>query len=174
MDYIELAWMRFESKVDWYPNEHGCFLWKGSVTGRGYGSFSLKGKNYLAHRISFAFQNGRFPYKGKVLSHLCESLYPIEDETFKRCISIRHLEETTYSENIKIAYKNGRNYSSDLHKLHASEANIGERSDTHKFTDLEVSQIRDLLHNTKQVEIAKLFGMSQSHLTGIKLGRSRK
>lgn len=80
---------RFWSKVDRQPN--GCWVWNGSRTPNGYGTFRDGDKGHCAHRLSYQLIKGDIP-TGLVLDHLCRN---------KACVNPDHLEPVTYSENVK-------------------------------------------------------------------------
>ena len=67
----------------------GCWLWKGSLTGGGYGSLRLAGGTVLVHRHFYELVWGPIP-EGYVVDHLCRRI---------NCCRPVHLEATTKSEN---------------------------------------------------------------------------
>jgi len=68
----------------------GCWLWKGCLT-NGYGIFTIKHKNVLAHRISFVHWNGEIK-QGLEIDHLCRN---------RTCCNPAHLETVTHIVNVK-------------------------------------------------------------------------
>lgn len=68
-----------------------CWLWNGSVREHGYGATSYRGKQILAHRLSYELFKGPIP-RGLVIDHLCG---------VKRCLNPEHLEPVTVSENTR-------------------------------------------------------------------------
>lgn len=78
---------RFYDFVTPEPNS-GCWLWLGACS-RGYGYFSSKGKNILAHRFSYEEFVGQIP-EGLQLDHLCR---------VRCCVNPAHLEAVTSKEN---------------------------------------------------------------------------
>lgn len=64
---------------------NSCWLWKGSITDRGYGQYSSK----LVHRLIWQLKNGPVP-KGLELDHLCR---------VRSCVNPVHLEAVTHAEN---------------------------------------------------------------------------
>jgi len=68
----------------------GCWLWLGSVNGKGYGRLYSNGKLVLAHRFSYELHVGPIP-TGLVMDHLCRNSY---------CVNPAHLEPVTQRENV--------------------------------------------------------------------------
>lgn len=80
---VERFWERIE-RTD------SCWLWRGSITGSGYGSFRLGGRAQAAHRIAYELMIGPIP-EGLTLDHLCR---------VRNCVNPAHLEPVTSTENI--------------------------------------------------------------------------
>lgn len=70
-----------------------CIIWTGSVTSRGYGSFSIHSTSFLAHRMAWEDVHGPIP-DGMTIDHLCR---------VRNCINVSHLEMVTRAENIRRA-----------------------------------------------------------------------
>lgn len=68
-----------------------CWLWRGSLTGSGYGKYGINGETILAHRYSYEFFKGEIP-EGEELDHLCR---------VRRCVNPEHLEAVSRRENIR-------------------------------------------------------------------------
>lgn len=77
--------LRFWSKV---LKSKTCWVWIAS-TADGYGTFSIKSKNYKSHRISFFLKYGKLN-PDLELDHLCRN---------RRCVNPDHLEEVTHQIN---------------------------------------------------------------------------
>lgn len=89
---------RFESKVD-KNSASGCWLWTASTFGGNrYGSFSIKGIDYSAHRVSYELYVGVDPGKLNVL-HECDN---------GLCVNPNHLFLGTHKENMEDRGKKGR------------------------------------------------------------------
>lgn len=79
------------------PNT-GCSYWFKSTTKNGYGTIYTKGKNKLAHRISYIEYNGEIP-KGMNVLHRCD---------VPCCVNPRHLFLGTQKQNITDMLKKNR------------------------------------------------------------------
>lgn len=77
----------FYAKVD---KTNTCWMWVGRVNAWGYGNCSFKGRNWLAHRLSYTWEKGEIP-KGLELDHLCRNTF---------CVKPSHLEAVTHHENM--------------------------------------------------------------------------
>ncbi len=71
---------RFWDKVSPEPNT-GCWFWVGGITGRGYGTVWMHGKNRKVHHLT----NGH-PGAGMHTDHLCR---------VRSCVNPEHLEVVT-------------------------------------------------------------------------------
>jgi hypothetical protein len=72
-----------------FYKETPCWEWQGPLIG-GYGMFSIKGKNKMAHRVSYEFFT-RIIEQGNVIDHLCRN---------RCCVNPAHLEQVTQQENV--------------------------------------------------------------------------
>lgn len=77
---------RFWSRV---AQGGGCWEWTGGLTGAGYGSFSVDGRNLYAHRYAYeALVPGGIPDQHE-LHHECEN---------RKCVNPKHLTPVTVPE----------------------------------------------------------------------------
>jgi hypothetical protein len=61
----------------------GCFIWRGAVQSRGYGSVGVGGgRTALAHRVAWELQRGPIP-DGLTIDHLCHN---------RRCLNVDHMD----------------------------------------------------------------------------------
>lgn len=67
-----------------------CILWDGSLSPKGYGRISIKGKFFRAHRVIYEEVHGPIP-EGLVIDHLCRS---------HSCVNVAHMEVVTNRENV--------------------------------------------------------------------------
>ncbi|WP_422385796.1 HNH endonuclease signature motif containing protein [Microbacterium telephonicum] len=79
---------RFWAKVD---KSGSCWVWTAAQSGRGYGSFTLRSKPLLAHRIAYYLAKGAHD-TGLELDHLCRN---------RICCNPDHLEAVTHTENMR-------------------------------------------------------------------------
>lgn len=97
---------RFWAKVE---KTDGCWLWRASLNGNGYGQFALTavrlpngkmppGHMRIASRVAWELENGPIPAGMSVLHH-CDN---------RRCVRPDHLFIGTQSDNMRDAFQKGR------------------------------------------------------------------
>jgi hypothetical protein len=59
---------RFWSKVD-IRGPLDCWEWRAGCNGNGYGTFTYRGKSWLAHRMAYMLHHGYLSKKSNVLHH---------------------------------------------------------------------------------------------------------
>lgn len=87
---------RFWHKVE--KSEEGCWIWKATVTARGYGVIGVNGRQTTAHRVSYEMAYGQIP-NGMVVMHNCDN---------PSCVRPDHLRVGTIDDNSKDRKKKGR------------------------------------------------------------------
>lgn len=81
---------RFLEKIS-PPDENGCTLWIGTISGTGYGVIWVNRRYEGAHRVAWERQNGPIS-PGLHVDHLCRT---------PRCVNPDHLEPVAPGENIR-------------------------------------------------------------------------
>lgn len=77
------------------PNEAGCELWTGAVSGDGYGYMKVDGKAQPVHRVAYELEVGPIP-EGLTIDH---RVGPGEPCTSKLCVRGDHLEPVSRETN---------------------------------------------------------------------------
>lgn len=87
---------RFYQKVQ---KTESCWLWKGALTSRGYGSLGDgAGKKISAHRYSYILHRGEIP-EGLIVCHTCD---------VRECVNPDHLWVGTYKDNVNDMFAKNR------------------------------------------------------------------
>ena len=68
----------------------GCLVWQGAVEANGYGRIGYRGRNHLAHRLSWTSKHGPIP-NGMEICHRCDE---------RRCVNVDHLFLGSHSVNM--------------------------------------------------------------------------
>lgn len=135
---------RFNAKVK--RVENGCLEWQSTVKKDGYGSFHFNGRQVQAHRIAYMFWGGGIPEGMKVL-HKCDN---------RKCVDINHLFLGSLADNV------------------ADMDSKNRRGSKSKLTYDQVEQIKGMLADRySQADIGKIFGVCQTVISRIKLGRTQ-
>ncbi len=80
--------------------EDVCWPWTGKTKTKGYGKFYIKGRTYLAHRVSYALANGETP-SSQLVCHRCDN---------PPCCNPSHRFLGTVSDNGMDASRKGRHH----------------------------------------------------------------
>jgi hypothetical protein len=143
---------RFDSK--WMENESGCWIWAGAKSSSGYGNFWVsRGVTSLAHRVSFELYVGKIPCGMSVL-HRCDTPF---------CVNPEHLFVGTHLDNMGDMSSKGRKVGIK-----------GEKNRMSKLNDVQVVAIKAALSGGRisQQKIADMYGVDQTNVSQIKLGKS--
>ena len=116
--------------------ETPCIEWDGPTAGNGYGVKSINGKLFYVHRLAAAKAFGEIPEK-MVVAHKCDN---------PKCHNPDHLVICTQAENLADMKAKGRSATGDKHRTRTHPELIlkGEKVGTHKLTEKEVKEIRQL------------------------------
>ncbi|WP_158618922.1 MULTISPECIES: HNH endonuclease [Pantoea] len=133
-----------------------CWEWQRHTNNAGYGKLTINGRGVYAHRLAYQLTKGDLPQGMEVL-HSCDN---------PACINPAHLAAGTHSQNMKDCSAKGR----------AKMPTVivrGERNGAAKLREVDVRSIKRLLEKGwTQRDIAERFGISQSQVSHIKLGRA--
>ena len=131
----------------------GCRLWIRHCVRGGYGQVSYRGKQVLAHRLSYEISVGPVP-EGLCVIHSCHT---------PACINPDHLRVGTHQDNSDDMVRAGRSAS-------------GEKHGRTKLTFEKVQDIRQKYNSgdyTLSV-LSSLFGVSKTHVSYIIRGKTWK
>ena len=142
---------RFWSKVNCGGSPDVCWLWTANTCKGGRGRFKLGYKLHMAPRVAFRYMNGPFPPK-TLIGHTCDN---------PSCVNPNHLFATTPLGNAQDSMKKGRH-----HNL------FGEMVGTHKLTEAQVKQIRELwkMNDYTFSRLSKEFGVSMGAISAVVIG----
>src|SRR3990172_3816451 len=132
---------RFWSRVEIGP---GCWEWRRRRNHDGYGCIHWGNRQHRAHRIAWLLVYRKPPKD--IVCHRCDN---------PACCRPSHLFEGTHQDNVADRVAKGR-------QGHPS----GERNGNAKLTIEDVQQIRALSGTIYQKDIAAMFGVDQTTISG--------
>lgn len=139
----------FWSKID-VRGEDECWNWTRSLR-NGYGHHSVNKKDVYAHRYAWHLSTGEsVSGRMNIIMHKCNN---------KLCCNPKHLELGTPKQNSNDAYRDGLSKSGMSHP-------------STKISSDVVAKIR--ADNRPQTILAKLYGVSQPHISSIKRNAARR
>ncbi len=159
--------IRFWAKVD---KTSECWLWTAGVDKDGYGRIWVNAERRAVHAniIAWELTNGPVP-DGLCVCHRCDN---------PRCVKPTHLFLGTIADNTEDARIKGRLATSDRNgmRVHPESTLRGEANPNSKLRTCDVKEIFRLYNTGKvrQVDLAKQFGVTQTAISGILLGRGWK
>lgn len=128
-----------------------CWEWQGFCR-KGYGRIKVKSRGWQVHRLMFVLKNGEIP-KEKLVCHRCDN---------RRCCNLDHLFAGTNQDNMD-----------DMVSKDRRPAKYGDDHPRSILTDAQVEEIRGLAGLKRQCDLAKMFGVSQAHISRIILKTDR-
>lgn len=153
---LEVRFWRFVDKLG--PDE--CWEWKGSKA-LGYGQLS-RGPNmapWKAHRLSWAFANGRMPERHEHVLHECDN---------PPCVNPAHLHLGDPAMNAKERKERGREAPPEV------KARPGELNGCAKLTWAAVREIRSTNKDVSSAELARRYSVDPALIRRIRSGQSWK
>ena len=150
--------------------ESACLVWQGARDKNGYGIIQVDGRPEKVHRVVWFISHGPIP-RGLVVRHaVCDN---------PPCCRLEHLAIGTHKDNAddRVGHGRQRNATGDQHGMrrHPEARRHGEANGASTISDSTVERI-GAAHQTgmfTQREIARFFGISQSHVGRIVRGESR-
>jgi hypothetical protein len=134
---------RMDTYTDKSAGPDGCWIWTGTLNGRGYGRVMWSNKAFLAHRKAWEETNGPIG-AGLFVCHHCD---------VKKCVNPKHLFLGTAKDNTHDMKEKGRGIE-------------GETVASSKLVEAEVHLIRVDPRPYKEIE--EDFGVSQPTISQIK------
>lgn len=146
---------RFWEKVNRRDDDE-CWEWMGATNALGYGSFFVEKvggviRTSLAHRMGYQLEVGQIP-AGALVLHSCDN---------PPCVNPAHLSLGTNLDNAADRESRGRGGQPK-----------GSRSGNAKLTEADIREIRDLYPFMTQDDLAMRFGVCQTTISRIVLGKS--
>ena len=143
---------RFWARVQ---KSDGCWLWTGGRKSKGYGSLGHARQTLQAHRLAYEFTYGKIP-DGLAVLHTCDN---------PPCVRPDHLFLGTHLDNSRDMIAKGRGRWRGL---------PGEECPSARLTRAQVEEIRSRYQRgeASQDELAMQYGVSQSNISIIVLGKS--
>ena len=152
----------------------GCWPFKGSLSGKGYGRMNVSGGRMYAHRFAWQLAAGPVPF-GMVVGHVCDN---------PRCV--RNDDVGTYEVRGILLPRRGHLWlGTDLQNMHdlwdkghgfrGGAAPRGERNGSAKLTRAQVDEMRMwwATGGVLQRDLATAFGVSQAQISQIVRGKQR-
>lgn len=128
----------------------GCWIWTRSATHDGYGSFSLGGRTFVAHRVAWIIEYGQFD-QNLCVCHHCDN--PI-------CVRAEHLFLGTHADNMEDMVRKGRQALGDKNamRLYPERIPRGSKNGSSKFTEEQIRTIHGMrIDGCTLEEIAKIY-----------------
>jgi hypothetical protein len=169
----------FCKKTSKIPDENGCLNWIAYKNKKGYGTFAINRKKFLANRVAYFIRHGHLP-ENLLVCHKCDNPSCVnQDHLFlgddldncKDKISKGRSNPATGDRNGSRTKLERRPRGDKHHARNRPELVVrGERSGAAKLTRDQVEYIK--LSTLPQRVIAREFGVSKSQIGNIRRGES--
>lgn len=140
---------RFWDRVDKSDGENSCWLWTRGKNNKGYGVFSVTGRNRYTHRLAWILTYGEIPQNLSVCHH-CDN---------RLCCNPNHLFTGTAKDNVQDMMRKGRNRwgkgNSKLTRIQVEEIRerFGKDGMTHRMLAREygvaMKTIQSIVHHQR-------------------------
>lgn len=130
-----------------FIDDSGCWVWTAVKEREGYGKIKSDGKMRQAHRVSYELHRGEIP-GGMFVCHHCDN---------RSCVNPEHLFLGSHVDNMEDMKSKARQQ-------------IGTKNCQAKLTEADILAIR-AARGAPQPELARAYGVSQSHISDIQTGR---
>lgn len=159
----------------WVTKTEDCWFWHGMTSRAGYGRFSIDGKHYQSHRVSYALTYGAI-LSGLFVCHHCD---------VRHCVRPDHLFLGTAGDNLRDMVAKHRSASQThpeirrwtaTHTLrrHPERQSRGERQHLSKLTEAQVRTIRALYAEGTHsyAALATLYAVGKSTIASVLTGQT--
>lgn len=135
-----------------HVEHHGseCLIWPFGIDKHGRGRVGHEGESFRAHRLMCILKRGEPPSPQHTAAHSC-------GKGHFGCVHPEHLHWKTQAGNMADAI------------LHGTTARSGMRR---TFKPQQIAEIRRLLSEKSQLEVAEIFGVHESTINNIATGRT--
>jgi hypothetical protein len=156
-DFVKHFWAKVDMRR---PDD--CWLWQSTISSRGYGSVTHKGKVKSAHRTAYELAKGPIP-AGHFVCHRCDT---------PACCNPAHLFAGTNSDNQLDSSAKGR-MPSKRGKLNPMYGRVGHRHPRSKLTETQVRTIKRLYNQGSYTykQLGEKFGVITATVSHIMNGR---
>lgn len=139
----------------WTVRGDGCWEWNGRFEPvGGYGTVQSKGRNFVAHRVSYEHHKGPIP-DGMIVMHSCD---------YRPCVNPAHLSVGTDADNVADMDAKGRR-----------TILRGSANGMSALTETDVLRIRSLPQEYGSgVRLAREYGVHPTLISAVRLGKAWK
>ena len=141
-----------------------CWLWTGGKFRRGYGQFSISGKNLKAHRVSYEIHIGPIP-SGLLVCHKCDN---------PSCVNPKHLFLGTWKDNVADMTRKGRRIDNSGENHNLAKVNWKQVREIRRKYAMNESKDRYVEKKYSASKLALEYGISQTMVSNIVSGRAWK